>query len=151
MEFFAIADVNMAPEALREKITLAALPGYCESFALVDCLDGESCEVESIWGRFQVTRQEITGGLRFTMPTCPNCFAWTITSGLPPTPDKVVIHATFNRRQHEQWFVESMEEFVRQWKAGLEGAAGANISPGHGVRSSNRRKAQLSFYTPDDD
>jgi hypothetical protein len=135
MEFFAIADVNMASEAIREKITLAALPDYCESFALVDCLGKDSCEVESIWGRFQVTRQEITGGLRFTMPTCPNCFAWTITSGLPPTPDKVVIHSTFNRQEHEQWFIESMAEFVLQWQAGLEEAAGSDIAPGHGTRS----------------
>jgi hypothetical protein len=151
MEFYAIANVNMAPEAIREKITLAALPDYCESFALVDCLDKDSCEVESIWGRFQVTRQEITGGLRFTMPTCPNCFAWTITSGLPPTPDKVVIHSTFNRREHEQWFIESMEEFVVQWKAGLERAAGSNISPGHEARSGNIRKLHLSTYTPKND
>jgi hypothetical protein len=132
MEFFAVADVMMSPEAIREKITLAALPDYCESFALVDCLGEESCEVESIWGRFRVTRQEITGGLRFTMPTCPNCFAWTITSGLPPTPDQVVIHATFNRSAHEPWFIESMEEFVRQWQAGLEGAAAGGNSAGPG-------------------
>jgi len=133
MEFFATANVNMDPEAIREKITLAALPDYCESFGLVDCLDRDSCEVESIWGRFQVTRQEITGGLRFTMPTCPNCFAWTITSGLPPTPDKVVIHSTFNRQEHEPWFIESMGEFVLQWKAGLERAAASGIAPGHGT------------------
>jgi hypothetical protein len=151
MEFFATANVNMDPESIREKITLATLPDYCESFAQVDCLAEDSCEVESIWGRFQVTRQEITGGLRFTMPTCPNCFAWTITSGLPPTPDKVVIHSTFNRQEHEQWFIESMEEFVQQWKAGLEGAAGRSIAPGHGTGSGNIRKLQLSTYTPDND
>ena len=130
MEFFAFAKVNLPPEAIREKITLASLPDYCESFALVECLKAESCEVESIWGRFLVTRQEITGGLRFTMPTCPNCFAWTITSGLPPDPEQVVIHATFNRQQHEAWFIESMEEFVRQWQAGLEGqGAGPAATP----------------------
>ena len=151
MEFFAIANINMDQEDIREKITLAALPEYCESFALVDCLAKDSCDVESIWGRFQVTRQEITGGLRFTMPTCPNCFTWTITSGLPPTPEKVVIHSTFNRREHEQWFIESMEEFVVQWKAGLEGKAGSDISPDHGARSSNIRNLQLSTYTRNND
>jgi hypothetical protein len=151
MEFFATANVNMDPEAITEKITLAALPDYCGSFALVDCLAKDSCEVDSIWGRFQVTRQEITGGLRFTMPTCPNCFAWTITSGLPPSPDKVMIHSTFNRQEHEQWFIESMEEFVQQWKAGLEGAAGSDISPDHRAGSSNMRKLQLSTYTPNNE
>jgi hypothetical protein len=123
MEFFAIADIAMPPAAIREKITLAALPDYCESFALVESIQENSCEVESIWGRFQVTRQEINGGLRFTMPTCPNCFAWTITSGLPPAPGQVVIHSTINRTEHEPWFIESMEEFVVQWRSGLEGTA----------------------------
>lgn len=88
MEFFAIANIAMSPETIREKITMAALPDYCESFALVEAIKEDNCEVESIWDRFQVTRQEIYGGLRFTMPTCPNCFAWTITSGLPPAPEK---------------------------------------------------------------
>ena len=120
MEFYALAEVALSPEALQEKITLEALPELCESFAIVDCLEGNSCQVESVWGRFQVTRQEINGGLRFTMPTCPNCFSWTITTGFPPAPEKVVIHGTINRPEHEEWFIESMEEFVEQWKAGLE-------------------------------
>lgn len=124
MEFFAIADITMPPAVIREKITLAALPDYCESFVLVECVQGDCCEVESVLGRFQVTRQEIYGGLRFTMPTCPNCFAWTITSGLPPDPDKVMVHATINRTEQEPWFIEAIAEFVVQWRAGLEGTAG---------------------------
>lgn len=134
MEFFAIADISTSPEALQERITLASLPDFCESFALVDRVEGHGCEVESIWGRFKVVRQEIAGGLRFTMPTCPNCFAWTITTGLPPVPEKVVIHGTINRTGHELWFIESMEEFVQQWKAGLEaqtaGGAASKVKGG---------------------
>lgn len=129
MEFFAVARVSTSPEIIRAMITLASLPEYCESFALVDCLAGDSCEVESVWGRFQVVRQEITGGLRFTMPTCPNCFAWTITTALPPDPGKVAVHGTINRSDHEAWFIESMEEFVQQWQAGLERIIGGRDDP----------------------
>ncbi|MDA8165379.1 MAG: hypothetical protein M0017_10170 [Desulfobacteraceae bacterium] len=129
MEFFAIAEVATSPEAIRERITLPALPDFCESFALIDALEGESCEAETVWGRFRVDRQEIMGGLRFTMPGCPNCFAWTVTTGLPPCPDRIVIHGTINRPGHEDWFVESMEEFVAQWKAGLEARLGGGAAP----------------------
>ena len=82
MEFYAIANVDMAPEAIREKITLAALPDYCESFALVDCLDKDSCEVESIWGRFLSLHQRaFLRGLRQRFPIGhPEKFRWKMHS-----------------------------------------------------------------------
>ncbi|WP_212636870.1 hypothetical protein [Desulfacinum hydrothermale] len=73
-----------------------------------------------IWGRFVIHREKINGGVRFTMPECPNAFPWTVTTGFPPALDKIVVHGTLNRTEHDPDFVESMEEFFAHWKEGLE-------------------------------
>ena len=69
---------------------------------------------------FFVERQLIKGGVRFSLPECPNALAWTITTGFEPAPDKVIIHCTINRLEHDEDFIESIELFVKSWKIGLE-------------------------------
>jgi hypothetical protein len=120
MEFFAFADIKTKPEQL-QALTVAKLNLYCAEINSILRVENENtADIYCLWGEFTVHRQIINGGVRFTMPKCPNALAWTITTGFAPEPEKVVIHATINRTEHEPDFVESIHMFMQAWKLGLE-------------------------------
>jgi hypothetical protein len=119
MEFFAQINKAVIPEELQKQLQIEDIPRYC-SFVSEVRPDGENgLEMISFWGVHTVQRELIRGGVRFTLPGCPNVMSWTITSGLPPEPDAVVIHCVINRREHDPDFIESLEGFVEDWRAGL--------------------------------
>lgn len=120
MEFFEIASVHTTEEALQQDLSLTALPQFCASIYTLISESGDTANVFCLWGHFSVQRQMIRGGVRFTLPDCPNALAWTVTTGFPPAPDHVVIHCTINRTEHDPDFVESIETFVRDWRSGIE-------------------------------
>ena len=120
MEFMEIADVELNEDAV-QCITVRDLSLFCSDIDRV--LQAESdnrATVYCVWGEFVVERQLINGGLRFSLPGCPNAFAWTITAGHDPAPEKVVVHGTINRTDHDPDFIESIEDFLAAWKTGLE-------------------------------
>lgn len=120
MEFFAIADITATVADLQRRLTIADLPRWCASVGEVFSDAGAHGEIYCVWGQFRVNREGIRDGVRFTLPGCPNALQWTVTTGQPPEPDRVVIHLTINRAEHDQDFVESNRQFVLDWKAGLE-------------------------------
>lgn len=124
MEFFAIANVRTDEEALQQRLDIRTLPVVCASIDEVLSADGDQGEIYAVWGQFIVRREEIKGGLRFTLPNCPNAFAWTVTTGFPPAPEGVVIHCTINRTEHDEDFLETIQEFANDWKTGLENGFG---------------------------
>lgn len=120
MEFFAIADIETKPETLQE-LTVRKLNQYCDDIdKLLHVENDNSADIYCVWGEFTVHRQVINGGVRFTLPNCPNALAWTITTGFDPEPEKVVIHGTINRTEHDADFIESIQSFIDSWKTGLE-------------------------------
>lgn len=119
MEFFARLELPAGAEALQQRLEIGALPACCDSIYEVRRHDGEVGEINTIWGVFEVRRELIRGGVRFTLPGCPNAFAWTVTTGLAPDPGAVVVHATINRQEHDPDFIESIETFVADWRRGL--------------------------------
>ena len=120
MEFFTIADVETSVETL-QSITVENLNHYCTYIDKLLSIDNEnSAKIYCEWGEFTVHREIINGGVRFTLPNCPNALAWTITTGFDPEPEKVVIHCTINRTEHEADFIDSIESFIHSWKLGLE-------------------------------
>ncbi len=124
MEFFAVADVCLTPDALRELLTVDRLPEVCEAVDSVDEAEALGRVVYFChWGRYHLRREEILGGVRFWVPDCPNALGFTVTTGLPPRPDKVVIHAVVNRAEHDPEFIAATEELVSTLKVGLEGRA----------------------------
>lgn len=128
MEFFAIADIKTTAEQL-QAIGMDELDRYCEDIDQVVSVDDEnSATVYCVWGEFLVQRQAIRGGIRFTMPSCPNAMSWTLTTGHEPAPDRVVVHATINRTGHDPDFIESIEDWVAAWKDGLEKQPGERDS-----------------------
>lgn len=120
MEFFAIANKSIEAKALQTRLDIAALPKFCASISrLLSHADDEG-EIYCVWGQFVVHRELIHGGVRFTLPKCLNTIAWTITTNLPPEPEKIIIHCTINRREHDAEFVSTLQEFVEDWRTGLE-------------------------------
>jgi len=120
MEFFAIADIETKPQIL-QGLTVHKLNQYCADIDKILRIENDNnADVYCVWGEFTVHRQVINGGVRFSLPSCPNALAWTITTGFDPEPKKVVIHATINRIEHDPDFIESIQSFIDSWKAGLE-------------------------------
>lgn len=120
MEFFATVDISAQPEQL-QALAVSQLPQYCSEInQVLQVYDENAADVYCLWGQFKVERQLINGGVRFSLPTCPNALAWTITTGLPPQPQQVVIHCTINRAEHDEDFVESITDFVEAWQRGLQ-------------------------------
>lgn len=120
MEFFAIADKQISADALQARLNIASLTSWCASISQVLSHDGDTGEIYCVWGQFIVHRERIRGGVRFSLPNCPNAFAWTVTTGFAPAPDKVVIHCTINRREHDADFIATIEQFVEGWHQSLE-------------------------------
>ena len=120
MEFFAVVHIETTPETL-QKLTVRKLTQYCSDIDKVLHIENDnSADVYCVWGEFTVHRQVINGGVRFSLPNCPNALAWTITTGFEPEPNEVVIHGTINRTEHDADFIESIQLFIQSWKVGLE-------------------------------
>ena len=119
MEFFAIADMRTTADALQAQLDITSLPSWCASIGTVLSHDGDRGEIYCVWGQFIVHREPIRGGVRFTLPNCPNALAWTVTTGFAPAPEKIVVHCTISRPEHDADFVATMEKFVEDWRQGL--------------------------------
>ena len=120
MEFFAIANVHTDPATLQARLNIDTLSRYCAGINKVLEQQGENGVIYCLWGQFSVHRQAIKGGVRFSLTSCPNALAWTVTTGYPPAPDRAVIHCTINRTEHDPELIESIESFVSDWQQGLE-------------------------------
>jgi len=112
MEYFRIIDISTTQEQITELVVLKNLEGIStQLFSIAEPQEGQ-VEIGSLWGEFTLSRDEIKGGLRFSLKECPNALAWTITTGYPPEPEGVVIYLTVNRKELEQEFIEEIEEFL---------------------------------------
>jgi len=120
MEFFATAIVPASVADLQRRLTIGELPHWCASIEKVLSDEKLSGEIYCVWGMFRISREELRDGVRFSLPGCHNAFQWTVTTGLPPHPRHTIVHATINRAEHEQDFIDSIRQFVDDWKAGLE-------------------------------
>ncbi len=120
MEFFGEAEIPIDAQQLQARLSIASLPDWCASIPAVRKAGEGRGEIETVWGVFDVTREPVRGGVRFSLPDCPNAFSWTVTTDLPPREAAVVVHATINRREHDPDFIESIETFVAEWVAGLQ-------------------------------
>jgi len=121
MEFFEFAEVVTTQDAIRSRVSVDSLPLFCEAVEAVD-------EAEALgrviyfrhWGRFHIRQETVLGGVRFSVPDCPNALAWTVTTGYPPQPEKIVLHATINRTEHSPEFLAATRSLLTAFKSGLE-------------------------------
>lgn len=120
MEFFATTTIPASIADLQRRLTISELPHWCTSIDKVLSDEGSHGEIFCVWGTFRIYREDVYGGVRFSLPGCPNAFQWTVTTGQPPDPQQTVIHVTINRSEHDQDFIDSIQQFVIDWKTGLE-------------------------------
>ena len=120
MEFFATTIIPASAADLQRRLTISELPHWCASIEKVLSDAKSSGEIYCVWGTFHTHREDLREGVRFSLPHCPNALQWTVTTGQPPNPRHTVIHLTINRTEQDQDFIDSIQKFVADWKAGLE-------------------------------
>lgn len=119
MEFFKVVNIRSTEQEIKTQLKLQDLESFCESvFPLSD--GSEICSIGGMWGDFTLRRDEIMGGVRFSMLDCPNALAWTVTCGYPPARESVVIHLTINRERKQEEFVEEIQQFMHDLEMGLQ-------------------------------
>ncbi|WP_018880586.1 hypothetical protein [Thioalkalivibrio sp. ALE30] len=116
MEFFRNLPATLNAETLQRRLNVPALPAHSDAIDTLILDDGpDAGVVYCLWGEFRVHREVINGGVRLSLPDCPNGLAWTLTTGHPPDPQAVVLHLTINRQEHDPDFIESLEAFADSW------------------------------------
>ena len=120
MEFFAITTIPSSVVDLQRRLTIRELPRWCASIDKVLRDDDTSGEIYCVWGAFDTNREDLDYGVRFSLSSCPMALQWTVTTGHQPDPLKTVIHCSINRTEQDPDFIDSIKQFVADWKAGLE-------------------------------
>lgn len=119
MEFFKILDIKTSQRKIHSQLTLENLDIYSNDLFPLEKVEHNEVQIGGIWGEFTLLHQTIAGGVRFALKECPNALTWTITTGLPPEKEKVVIHLTVNRKEREPEFLVEIEEFMEDIEQGL--------------------------------
>ncbi len=119
MEFFAIVNSGASEQDLQQQLRIEKLAQFCASIYELVKGNGDRGEISTVWGLFEVQRQVIRGGVRFSLPGCLNALSWTVTISPDDKCEEITVHCTINRRQHDADFIESLEDFIRDWRRGL--------------------------------
>ncbi len=119
MEYFRIIDKQVSKDVIQDKIYPKSVDNFTESMMFLEDFKNDFKGL-TLWGEFVISYDKINGGVRFTLVDCPNALSWTITTGFPPERQKVVIHATINRTQKPEEFVEEIIEFLDEWETGIK-------------------------------
>ena len=117
MEFFEETNqTDIDVFSLQQLLTINNLPTLCKSITNVIFDNKINGSIYCLWGEFEINRDVLKYGIRFSMPKCPNALAWTITMNRDGI---LTIHCTINKKEHDQDFIDSIEEFTSDWKIGL--------------------------------
>jgi ADP-ribose pyrophosphatase len=119
MEFFRFVEARVDVDALQRALQIATLPEWCSAVDRVLREGDSEGEIYCLWGQFVVHRERINGGVRFSLPDCPNALQWSITVGDSSSPDLVTLHCTINRREADPDFIESIDQFLDAGAAGV--------------------------------
>ena len=118
MEFFKeVEGSNLDVKDLINLLSIKNLPTLCQSIHSVILDKQKSGIIYCLWGEFEINREELKYGVRFTLPNCPNALAWSIT--IDAERAKILIHCTINKTTHDIDFIESIEEFINDWSNGI--------------------------------
>ena len=112
MEFFRTIKIQTDEQKIKNILDFNSLELISSQLFLLESLSNTSAKIGSLWGEFTLSRQDIKGGLRFSLLECPNALTWTITTGYEPAPEGMTIHLTINRTEKDQDFIEEIEEFL---------------------------------------
>ena len=102
---------------LKQLLAIDNLTGLCSSINDVTSLKDNEADIYCLWGAFNLRREEIRYGVRFSLLNCPHALAWTIT--LNKVNNTIIIHCTIDKTEQDTDFVESIHDFVKDWSNGI--------------------------------
>ena len=118
MEFFEeIKCESINVKQLHEMLSINDLPTLCSSINTVIRDDISEGSIYCLWGEFDINREELKHGIRFSLPNCPNALTWSIT--MEKNLGSLMIHCTINKKEPDQDIIESINDFILDWKFGL--------------------------------
>lgn len=120
MEFFRSIQVKTEESEIQKRFDFHNLESMSNELFLLEIINKNHAHIGSLWGEFTLQRTVIKGGLRFALLECPNALAWTITIGYDNDEGSVMIHATINRKEKNQEFIDEIEEFLDDHSALLK-------------------------------
>lgn len=120
MEFFRTINSKTDENGIQNTLGFEHLELMSSQLFLLEPKSEYLAEIGSLWGEFTLTRQEIKGGLRFSLLECPNALTWTITTGYEPAPESIVVHLTINRTEKDDEFLEEIKDFLNDHTSLLE-------------------------------
>jgi len=112
MEFFRTINSSTDEQKIKKTLDFEHLESMSSQLFLLEPLSESYAKIGSLWGEFTLARQEIKGGLRFSLLECPNALAWTITTGFEPAPNSIIVHLTINRTEKDEDFLEEINDFL---------------------------------------
>lgn len=129
MEFFQeVTNTGLNDAELKNLLQINNLTTLCASINTILSDKGNEGVIYCIWGEFNIKREEIKHGVRFSLLTCPHALAWTVT--LDKVNNKIVIHCTIDKKDEDPDFIDSIYEFVNDWADGLSKNLGSNKNLG---------------------
>ena len=118
MEFFQeVHSPELDVAELKNLVTMSHLTDLCASISSVTLQKDNEAEIYCIWGAFNIKRDEIRYGVRFSLLNCPHALAWTITFN--EVHQNIVIHCTIDKTEQDPDFIDSIHEFVSDWSNGI--------------------------------
>ena len=106
MEFYTTTTIDASAAELQRRLTISELPRWCASIEKVLSDEVSSGEIFCVWGTFVTRREELNGGVRFSLPGCPNVMQWTDTGRAV-----VKLSGAF-RESHRPFPFDDMNPFV---------------------------------------
>lgn len=80
MEFFAeVKNPDLGIKELKNRLTINRLPALCRSVSTVITDNKDKGIIYCVWGEFDINREELKYGIRFSLPRCPNAQSYSIT------------------------------------------------------------------------
>jgi hypothetical protein len=120
MEFFRTINSKTDENGIKKTLDFKHLELMSSQLFLLEPQSEYLAETGSLWGEFTLTRQEIKGGLRFSLLECPNALTWKITTGYEPAPESIIVHLTINRTEKDEEFLEEIKDFLDDHSSLLE-------------------------------
>ena len=121
MEFYREVYIpGLDADRLKRLLSINNLTTLCESIDTVNPNGENAADIYCIWGSFDVRREEIRYGVRFTLLNCPHALAWTVT--FDEASRNIIIHCTIDKRETDPDFIDSIHVFVSDWSSGIAAA-----------------------------
>ena len=118
MEFFReVKSAITGSDDLKQALSISTLPDYCNSIETIISEENNEGEIYCLWGQFNIKRETIKYGVRFSLLNCPHALAWTITYN--QVAQEIIIHCTIDKKEEDEDFVDSIHQFVSDWQIGL--------------------------------